>query len=158
MFYQGLKIDKMVQFSRKVFQTVLLCSIILIGLSGCKDDYTSTVPYVPVNMNFNPTNYIEFNISGGSVYFPDAGFGGVIIFRDLTDSSNPFLAFDAACTYEIPSVSVVVADESGIATCPKCKSQFILFGGNGSPLKGPASEPLKQYRTSYDGGRISVRN
>jgi len=148
----------MVQFSRKVFHTVLICFFLLVSMNGCKDDYTSVIPYALVNMDFNPTSYIEFNVPGGSVYFPNAGYGGIIIFRDLTDSSNPFLAFDAACTYEIPSISKVVADESGIATCPTCKSQFILFGGNGSPLKGPAKEPLKQYRTSYIGNRIMVRN
>jgi len=148
----------MVQFSRKVYHTVLFCFFLLIGSNGCKKDYTSVIPYVPVNMDFNPTSYIEFNIPGGSVLFPNAGYGGIIIFRDLTDSSNPFLAFDAACTYEVSSTTRVVADESGVAKCPVCGSQFILFGGNGSPLKGPASEPLKQYRTSYIGGRIIVRN
>lgn len=148
----------MVQLSRKVYQSVLFCFFILVGINSCKKDYTSVVPYVIVNMDINPTNYIEFNIPGGSVYFPNAGFGGIIIFRDLVDSSNPFLAFDATCTKEVSSIIRVKADESGIATCPKCGSQFILFGGNGSPIKGPAGEPLKQYRTSFAGGRIIVRN
>lgn len=148
----------MVQFSRKVYQTVLFCFFLLVGINGCKDDYTSVVPYAYVNMDFNPTNFIEFNIPGGSYYFKNEGFGGIIIFRDLTDSSNPFLAFDATCTYEVSKTIRVVADASGIAKCPICGSQFILFGGNGSPLKGPASEPLKQYRTSYIGDRIMVRN
>jgi nitrite reductase/ring-hydroxylating ferredoxin subunit len=148
----------MVQFPRRVYQTVLFCIFFLIGINGCKKDYTSVVPYVTVDMDFNPTNYIELNIPGGSAYFANVGFGGVIIFRDLIDSSNPFLAFDAACTYEVSSLIRVKADGSGTATCPKCGSQFILFGGNGSPVKGPASEPLKQYRTSFVGGRIGVRN
>jgi len=148
----------MVQIPRRVFQTVLFCFFFIVGTNSCKKDYTSVVPYVVVNENFNPTNYIELNISGGSVYIPNAGYGGLIIFRDLVDSSNPFLAFDATCTYEVSSLIRVKADGNGIATCPKCGSQFILFGGNGSPVKGPASEPLKQYRTSFDGGRIVVRN
>jgi len=148
----------MVHVSRKVVQTVLFCFFFLAGINGCKKDYTSVVPYIYVNMDLNPTNYIEFNIPGGLVYFPDAGYGGIIIFRDLVDSSNPFLAFDATCTREVSSLIRVKADESGIATCPKCGSQFILFGGNGSVIKGPAAEPLKQYRISFIGGRITVRN
>lgn len=146
------------QFFGKVYKSVLLFTVLLFGTHACKDEYTSIIPYVYVNMNINPTNYIEFNIPGGSAYFPNAGYGGIIIFRDLTDSSNPFLAFDAACTHEISTTTRVVANDSGIATCPVCKSQFVLFGGNGSPIKGPAIEPLRQYRTNYTGGRIIISN
>lgn len=132
--------------------------IALISLfSSCKDDYTSVVPYVHVEMNINPTNFIELNIPGGSYYFPGQGYGGIIIFRDLSDGVN-FLAYDATCTHEVSSACRAVADGSGLAKCTCCGSQFILFGGNGSPVKGPAIEPLKQYRTSYSGGRITVRN
>lgn len=148
----------MVQFSGKGLKTVLICMFFITGISGCEDDYTSVIPYVRVDMNFNPTSYIEFNIPGGSVYFKSAGFGGLIVFRDQIDSSNPFLAFDAACTHEVSSTCRVTTDGSGIAECPCCGSQYILSGGNGSPVKGPAIEPLKQYRTSYTGGRIIIRN
>ncbi|MBA4408611.1 MAG: hypothetical protein Q8S54_05700 [Bacteroidota bacterium] len=146
------------QLSMKVYKSVLLCFALLIGINSCKDDYISVIPYVYVDMNINPTNFIEFNIPGGSYYFGNHGYGGIIIFRDLADSSNPFLAFDAACTYEVSSTCRVVADGTGLAKCPCCGSQYILFGGNGSPTKGPAVEPLKQYRTSYSTGRITVRN
>lgn len=148
----------MAQLSVNRLKTVFICLFFLTGISGCKDDYTSVIPYATVNMDFNPTSYIEFNIPGGSVYFKNAGFGGIIIFRDQIDSSNPFLAFDAACTHEVSSTCRVTTDGSGIAECPCCGSQYILIGGNGSPVKGPAIEPLKQYRTSYTGGRIIVRN
>ncbi len=148
------------QLSGKVIKTVLLAFFLLPGINGCKDDYTSVVPYRYVDLKIIPTNYIEFNIPGGFVYFKNAGCGGIIIFRDMIESSNPYLAFDATCTYEVSSLARVVPDGagSGTATCPVCKSQFILFGGNGSPVKGPAVEPLKQYRTSFIGGQIIVRN
>jgi nitrite reductase/ring-hydroxylating ferredoxin subunit len=149
----------MVQLSGKVLKTVLLSIFILTGINGCKDDYTSVIPYVVVNENFNTTNYIELNIPGGSIYLKNSGFGGLIIFHDLVEGSNPYLAYDAACTYEVSStVRVEVIEGSGLAKCPKCGSQFILFGGNGSPTKGPAIEPLKQYHTLYTGGRIIVSN
>lgn len=148
----------MFHLSRKSHTTALVLFFLLTGTNACKDDYNSIVPYVTVNMNINPTNFIEFNIPGGSYYFPNNGYGGIIIFRDLTDNANPFLAFDATCTHEVSTTARVVADDSGIATCPVCKSQFILFGGNGNPIKGPAVEPLRQYRTTYTGARILVSN
>jgi Rieske Fe-S protein len=148
----------MFHLSRKIYLSILVVFFILAGSNACKDDYNSVIPYVYVNMNINPTNFIEFNIPGGSYYFSNNGYGGIIVFRDLTDSANPFLAFDAACTHEISTTARVTADDSGIATCPVCKSQFILFGGNGSPIKGPAIEPLRQYKTTYTGGRIIISN
>lgn len=143
---------------RKIYSPLLVIIFLLAGTNACKDDYTSVIPYAYVNMNINPTNFIELNIPGGSYYFADKGYGGIILFRDLTDSSNPYLAYDATCTHEVSTTTRVVADASGIATCPICKSQFILFSGNGSPIKGPAVEPLRQYRTSFVGGRIIISN
>lgn len=141
----------------KTVMSFIVFIAIISTFSSCKDDYTSIVPYVHVDMNINPTNFIEFNIPGGSYYFSGQGYGGIIIFRDLSDGIN-FIAYDATCTNEVSSACRVIADGSGLATCKCCGSQFILFGGNGSPIKGPAIEPLKQYRTSYAGGRIIVRN
>ena len=147
-------------FSVKAYKTVLLGCLFFFGIFGCKDDYTSIIPYVPVNMSINPTNIIELNIPAGSYYFKDAGYGGIIILNNWGDSTTPFLAFDAACTFEVSSLIrvKVIENGTGIATCPECGSQFLIFGGNGTPIKGPAVEPLKQYRTSYSTGRITVRN
>lgn len=149
----------MVQLLKKGIISVFAALLVLATINGCKDDYESTVPYVPVNYSLNPTNIIELNIPGGSAYLPNLGNGGIIVFRDLVDSPNPFLAFDATCTYELSfDCRVTAADASGLAKCPCCGSEYILFGGNGNPIKGPAVEPLKQYHTSYAGGLINIRN
>ena len=149
----------MEQHFRKGFIIALTVLFVTVGSQGCKDDYESTVPYVPVDYNLIPANIIELNIPGGSFYLPRLGYGGVIVFRDLADSQNPFLAYDATCTYELSSTCrVVAADGSGIAKCPCCGSEYILFGGNGNPTKGPAIEPLRQYRTSFSGSIINIRN
>jgi Rieske Fe-S protein len=146
------------QLFRDFLKVLLICFFLTIGMNGCKDDYSSVIPYARVDLSINPTNYIELNIPGGSYYFANHGYGGVIVFCDLTDAINPYLAFDASCTHEISTTCRVVADGSGLAKCPCCGSQFILFGGNGSPTKGPAIEPLRQYRTNFSGGRIIIRN
>jgi len=144
----------MAKISGKVLKTVLICFFITLGINGCKDNYTSVVPYAYVQTELNLANRTELNPIGG--YFKiNGGVAGIIIFHDIDDN---FLAYDAACTNEKSSTCSVTTDGSGIATCPCCGSQFILFGGNGSPTKGPAAEPLKQYRVSYSGGRISIRN
>jgi Rieske Fe-S protein len=149
----------MVQFIGKGIKTVLICFFMLSAINGCKDDYSSSIPHAYVDLNINPSNIIELNIPGGSFYFRNQGYAGVIVFRDLTDSSNPFLAYDASCTYEISTTCrAVAADANGVARCECCGSEYILFSGSGSVLKGPATEPLKQYRTNYTGGLITIRN
>ena len=149
----------MVQFSRNVFKAIFVFIFISVGINGCKDDYTSVIPYVYVDFSINPNTRIELNVPGGSIYIPNEGFGGVIIFRDMTvDGSIKYLSYDATCTYEmLPSIKVI-ADGSGTATCPECKSQYILFGGDGSAISGPSEEPLKQYHTYFSGGRIVIKN
>lgn len=148
----------MVRKSGNLLKTVLIGLFVLMGTHACKDDYESVVPYVYVRMSINPVNIIELNVPGGSYYIPNAGYGGIILFRDLIDSPNPFRAFDATCTHEISRTCRAEADGSGLAKCKCCSSEYILFGGNGSPTKGPAVEPLRQYRTDFVGGRITITN
>ena len=149
----------MVHLFGKGLKTVLIGIFIVAAINGCKDDYNSSVPYVDVDFTINPSNIIELNIPGGSFYIPRRGYGGIIVFTDLTDNSNPFLAFDATCTYEVLSTCKVAAsDGSGIVKCSCCGSEYILFGGNGSPTKGPATEPLRQYQTYYSGALIRISN
>lgn len=142
-------------------KTILFFCFFFTGMNACKDDYNSVVPYVIVDMNINPTNYIELNIPAGTAFFKNVGYGGIFIVNNWGDTTYPYLSFDAACTNEAPSsVSVVEVKENGtgIATCPTCGSQFMLFGGNGAPIKGPAVQPLRQYQTTSVNGRIIIRN
>lgn len=149
----------MEQLFRKGFIIALTALFVMAGGQACKDDYESVIPYEPVDFTFNKSNAIELNIDGGSFYLPNLGYGGIIIFKDMTDSQNPYLAYDAACTYEVSSsIRVETTPGSGVAKCPKCGSEFILMGGTGSPVKGPATEPLRQYRTSFSGALINIRN
>jgi Rieske Fe-S protein len=150
----------MFHLSRKIYSPLLVIFFLFVGTNACKDDYTSVIPYVYVTMNINPTNFIELKIPGGSYYFANNGYGGILIVNNWGDDTTPFLAFDAACTHEISSLVRVTALEngSGVATCPKCGSQFMIYGGNGSPIKGPAAQPLRQYRCITTNGRIIVSN
>lgn len=139
----------------------LLTLFLLMGTgNACKNDVNSIIPIVEVNMNINPANYIELNIPGGSAYFANVGYGGIIIVNNVGDDLNPYLAFDATCTKEVSSdVRVEVKENgSGLAICPKCGSKFMIYGSSGIPIKGPATHPLKQYRAVFVNSRIIVTN
>ncbi|MDP3433568.1 MAG: hypothetical protein Q8T04_11455 [Bacteroidota bacterium] len=147
----------MAQLSGKVLKTVFIGLFFLTGISGCKDEYVSVIPYTPVYLDINLANRTELIPVGG--YFKvNGGYGGIIIYHDGADSSQPFFAFDATCTYEISAKCSVETDGSGVAICPCCGTQYMLVFGYGSPQKGLATEPLKQYKVTYSNGRLIIKN
>jgi Rieske Fe-S protein len=117
---------------------------ILFSISNsCDKIQDSQVPDVPFSFTINLTIANELTIPGNSMYFPGAGYGGVIVFCEMTDT---YYAFDATCTHEINQTCKVV--NSGVlGECSCCESKF-LFTGGGYPAKGPAAAPLRQYNVS----------
>lgn len=135
----------------------LLSAVIFISLlfsSSCKSDNPYTIPYVVVGFNVYPTlGDSELGVTGYK-YFP-YGYRGIIVYNN---GLGQFLAFDRACTFDTQNTKAIVAvDPSGvIAVCPICGSKFLLT--DGYPFKGPAKNPLLQYRTTYDGLKVYVSN
>ncbi|SHF39001.1 hypothetical protein SAMN05444274_10537 [Mariniphaga anaerophila] len=110
---------------------------------SCDKINDSPIPdvYVSFTVNLNIVN--ELNVSGNSVYFPNVGYGGVIVYCEMPGS---WYAFDATCTYEAGR-SCIVKNDGVLATCPCCESEFVLISG-AYPTKSPATLPLKQYHVS----------
>jgi len=111
--------------------------------SSCDKDQNTIIPYVPFSFTVNLNIVNDLNIPGNSVFFPGAGYGGVIIYCELPGS---YYAFDATCTHEI-SQTCKVQNEGVLGTCQCCDSQYILISG-AYPSRGPAALPLKQYNVS----------
>ena len=126
---------------KKAINLVLLCSIVLIF--SCDKYQNEIIPNVPVSFTINLNIVNDLTIPGNSVYFPGAGFGGVLVYCELPGS---YYAFDAACSFEA-SNTCRAENEGVLATCSCCGSQFILISG-AYPSKGPAELPLKQYNVS----------
>lgn len=122
----------------------------LFGVSCNKID--SQIPDVPVSFQINLDIFNELSVPGNSLFFPNAGFGGIIVYCEIEGS---YYAFDAACTNEINQQCKVVP-EGVVGTCSCCESKFIFIGGY--PSDGPASAPLKQYHTSLFGNILRVYN
>jgi len=138
---------------RKLFTAFTF--IILLVLS-CKKEDNSTVPLVTVNLSFNLNNpeFVHLQVDNGWTYV-SGGSRGIIIYRN---SASDFKAFDRHCPYNAASscglVSADVTNLIGIDDC--CGSRFLL--SSGQVTQGPASRPLKEYRTSFDGATLQVFN
>jgi len=117
--------------------------ILFLATNSCDEIQDSQVPSVPFSFTINLTIANELTIPGNSLFFPGAGYGGVIVFCEMTDL---YYAYDATCTHEVtPTCKVVNSGVLGECSC--CKSKY-LFAGGGYPAKGPAAAPLRPYKVS----------
>lgn len=125
------------------FRKLFFLFFIVISSVSCENEQYTVIPYVPVSFTINLNIVNELTVPGNSVYFPNAGYAGIIIYCEIQGS---WYAFDATCTHEV-SASCRVEPKGVLGSCPCCKSQYILLGGS-MPSKGPAAIPLKQYSVS----------
>lgn len=136
-------------------------------LHGCKkgEDPNSNIPYAYINVVINPnsTLYQDLNIVGGWMYYPyvNPPSRGLIIYR-LTQED--FLAYErtppvnsnACCDPGTGLCTYLLVDDYFpfvYDTCSDMSYQII----DGSPL-APATIPLKQYATNYDGMNLYITN
>ena len=138
----------------KILSIVVLSAILLI-IFGCKKDKQgqTEIPYVIVDFTIDPQFNNLNNVGDVEVF--TGGYRGIIIYRKAIDE---FIAFERTCTYDPQkSCSKLYIDPGtnilAIDTC--CGSTFLLL--DGIPTKGPASIPLKQYRTSFDAANSLLR-
>lgn len=136
-----------------VFKLALLILSTSLFIACDKEKEGDQIPYIYVNFAIYP-NTLDFIPDGGWVYLT-GGYKGIIIYRPQHDE---FMAFERACPYDpLDDNSRIEVESSGIiATDSLCGSRFIMT--DGSPIQGPASTGLKQYRTHYDGYSLIVSN
>lgn len=131
-------------------------TIALIFACSCKKDQYAEIPNVYVNLylNINSTLYIELNNVGGWVNLT-GGYRGILVYRESTDI---FKAYERACPYDPDeSGAIIVVDASGLTMSDAtCGSQYLIL--DGSVVSGPATLPLKQYRTDFDGSTLHIYN
>ncbi|HYQ57154.1 MAG TPA: hypothetical protein VEP89_07380 [Draconibacterium sp.] len=145
---RGKNVAKSGDSGMKVLFLILLSFFMY---SSC-DEIDSEIPDVRVNLNLDLGLWNELTVPGNSVYVPNAGFGGVIVYCETEGS---YYAFDATCTNEI-NPSCHVENEGLTGKCSCCESEYVFIGGY--PTKGPAAAPLKQYKTSLYGNTLRVYN
>jgi nitrite reductase/ring-hydroxylating ferredoxin subunit len=134
---------------------VLLFTSVVLFSSSCKKDETDDIAqyYVDFTIFINEPAYINLNAVGGWMYI-NAGTKGIIIYRR---SQTEFTALERNCTYDPNASCSLIEVQSGISAIDSCcTSRFSIF--DGSVLNGPATRPLYQYRTTFDGIALRVFN
>ena len=137
----------------------LITTLILLIFVRCDEDETP-FPYVSVNVILSLDTQLGNMLVGQYKEIEGYGVGGLIIYRK---DHAEFQAFDRACTHEASYDCILFEDTdyTGIFKCPCCESEFWMLSADfsGTVKQGPANQPLKQYRCSFDGiNTIRVTN
>jgi len=136
-------------------RSTIFISLLVLLTFGCKREKQDTIPnvYVDIYLYSYDPNFISLNAVGGWVYIT-GGVKGLIIYRR---SQNEFMAYERNSPYEPSQGCAVTVDQSNVLIDDKCSaSQFLIT--DGSVTKGPATLPLKQYKTTWDGSVIHIFN
>lgn len=132
----------------------LICVLCIFSGNSCKNEVFDVMPNVSVNVVVNSGELAQLGIT--SAILKDGGYGGLIVYRK---SQYEFLAFERLCTNYPNDTSAVVLDKGmQTATCPKCKSTFLLPGDGYINNDGPARLPLRQYQCYYSNNRLTIVN
>ncbi|MFM7054470.1 MAG: hypothetical protein ACKOKB_05935 [Bacteroidota bacterium] len=134
---------------------VFILSLLFLFLGSCSKDETNDIAqyYVDFTIYLNEPACVDLTVVGGWMYV-NAGTKGVIIYRK---STTEFTASERNCTYDPTASCSIVQVLSGISAIDSCcSSRFSIF--DGSVINGPATRPLYQYKTLYDGNALRVYN
>jgi hypothetical protein len=122
--------------------------------SSCKDNNTVQGTYVDTYIYLSEPSAVQLNAVGGWIYY-QGGSKGLIVYRK---STTEFAAYDRQCTYDpTAACALLQVNSSGVTVVDSCcGSEFsLIYGG---VTKGPASQSMIQYRTTYEANSVHVFN
>ncbi len=134
----------------------IIIVLVVIYSASCKKQQDNGVALttVDITMYANNPSFFNLNVVGGYVYIT-GGVRGILVYRKTT---SDFMAYDRNCTYQStqPCATVVVDATHILAVDTCCHSKFSIY--DGSVTNGPATLPLKQYQTTWDGTTLHIFN
>jgi hypothetical protein len=135
---------------------VYLIIFVVLVWQACNDTVIEDgIPQVIVNetINLNNYQYQALGVVGGFVYI-GGGVRGIIIYRQ---SASNYLAIERNCTFQpMDACADVSVDQSTLFLIDSCCNSTFDF--NGFPTGGPASLPLRQYKTILNGNYLTITN
>jgi nitrite reductase/ring-hydroxylating ferredoxin subunit len=148
---------------KKVIFLVIVFSVFNFACDKDKSNTQNNDFFPPVNfdisINLVLPDAAPLQNVGGFIYRDGQGVGykGIIIYNNFEE----LIAFDRACPYKVDSSCsrIFMSDniskyQCGSSTNRCCESEFFL--STGTPSKGPADKPLRQYFVTRNGNFIRV--
>lgn len=145
---------------RKIGVSILLISVISVFSCKKKKTIQDPVPYQTVNLTIYPNDPLNFKIQsvGGWIYVT-GGVNGIIIYRKAINNTNTdFVALERTSTYFPNDAYAKAKVQSDNFTCRDTISGSEWQIIDGAVQKAPATLPLKQYQTFFDGTTLRITN
>ncbi|MDR0507357.1 MAG: hypothetical protein LBH32_11185 [Dysgonamonadaceae bacterium] len=140
----------------------LIGTFVFLLHQSCADEVFSPIPNAPVNLilylhseDSILNSPLAYKIFIDKRFADDQlGYGGILVVSNGIDSNGEIslFAYDLACPVEVNKTIKIAPDDTGKATCAKCKSVYYIADGNGAPISG-SKYPLKVYKVSPRGNR-----
>ena len=127
-------------------------AIVTLSILGCKDKHEDIIPNVIFSGTLDmsdPDNLVSPFLARTDMMGQPLGIAGILVYS-LT--SETYYTYDRMCPHERSTASLVVLikGESEMVKCPTCGSKFLINGGFGEVVNGPATYPLKAYNNKYE--------
>ncbi|RZK79472.1 MAG: Rieske (2Fe-2S) protein [Pedobacter sp.] len=127
----------------------------LIMFAGCaKSD--DLLPNLPVNFSAPLTDprLSRLTTPGGAVTINGQGIAGLVIYRK---PDGGYMAYDRCSTVNPEMKCAVDLDDPALTVTDPCSgAKFSLI--DGSPVKAPAVQSLRQYNVSIAGNTLMINN
>jgi hypothetical protein len=140
----------------------LVIFIIFFAFQSCDEEMVSRIPLAPVNVILDLT-YRDRELNAKLAYKlitqarvaseeGKLGYGGILVINGIgldgigLDPITLF-AYDLSCPIEVSKDILIIPDNAGRATCPKCGAVYNIADGYGTPVKNTKSW-LKTYKVS----------
>ncbi len=120
---------------------------------GCNDtEPTNTLPYAFVDLEINVFDLQLSTLQTEGYTYISGGLKGILI---LKKGEGLYEAYERSCTYEFENPCAQVTIHSSLFYLEDvcCGSTFDLLG---SPLSGPAVNPLRSYYTVLNGNYLII--
>jgi hypothetical protein len=137
---------------------------------ACKNNHISSIPSYAVSLQLNLTaSYPTFKNSINQYLIINEriletdriGFGGVLVCTGRPENGvTRYYAYDLACPVEVKkNIKVVpLTDDLFKVRCEECGSEYYVGDGFGMPASGKAKEPLRAYKTIFNGDILHIYN
>ncbi|MBS1634837.1 MAG: hypothetical protein JST26_02870 [Bacteroidetes bacterium] len=138
--------------------SILLLIVAVFSSVSCKKKKTvvDPIPYQTVYIKLYPNDPLNFKIQaiGGWIYV-SGGVNGIIVYRK---SNAEFIALERTSTYLPNDAGALAKVRPDNFTCRDTVSGSEWQIIDGAVTKAPATLPLKQYHTNYDGNLLLITN
>jgi nitrite reductase/ring-hydroxylating ferredoxin subunit len=138
-----------------IMKKIKLCLLFLTIAMGGYSQADEPIPFasftdITVNLTF--PEFSALRSDGGFVEI-DGGVRGIIVYRI---DAGTFMAYERNCPYRATEACAQIdVDLSKIFLTDRCCGSNFNFA-DGFPTNGPASRPLRRYRTSVSGSTVTI--